>query len=63
MVEIAKIKSWLEATGWKPYKLGLMACANPYAVERIMSGTATVNTLRDVLRYIDAHPIQKGKGK
>jgi len=54
--DVQKIDAWLEATGTKEYRLGMMACANPKAVERIKSGSATVDTLRQVLQYIQENP-------
>lgn len=53
---VQKIDAWLKATDTKDYRLGLLACANPRAVERIRRGTATVQALRDVLDYIDRNP-------
>ena len=53
---IKKINDWLEATGTKDYRLGLLACANNHAVKRIRSGTGSVDSLCQVLRYIEENP-------
>lgn len=53
---IEKIDAWLKATGMKEYRLGLLACANNYAVSRIRSGKGSVESLRAVLRYIEENP-------
>ena len=57
--EIAKIDAWLEATGTKESRLGLLACANPHAVKRVRDGTARVETLRQLLDHIRIHPAPK----
>lgn len=49
---LQKIDAWLEKTGTPEYRLGLMACANPRAVERVRAGTARVDSLRQILDYI-----------
>ncbi len=50
------IDEWLAATGVPEYRLGLMACANPRAVERVRSGTARVDSLHAILEYIEKNP-------
>lgn len=54
--EIARIDEWLRATGTKEARLGLLACANAKALERVRDGTARINTLRELLDYIALHP-------
>lgn len=53
---IAKIDKWLAESGVKEYRLGLMACANGRAVERIRNGTASVSSLTAVLDHISRNP-------
>jgi hypothetical protein len=60
--DLAKIETWLTATGMEPSRLGALACANNYAVDRIRSGSARIETLHKVLAYIKANPA-KGSGK
>lgn len=55
-VEIERIEAWLEATGIKESRLGLLACANPRAIERIRAGSGSVKTLRAVLDHIERNP-------
>lgn len=50
--EIKRIETWLEASGMTKSRLGLLACANVRAVERVRNGTATIDTLRAVIDYI-----------
>lgn len=54
--EIGTIDRWLKATKMSESRLGLLSAANPRAVERIRDGTAQVETLRAVLRYIRLNP-------
>ncbi len=54
--ELATIDAWLEATGTAQSRLGLLACANPRAIERIRSGTASVRNLYLVLEHIKRNP-------
>lgn len=54
--EIRKIEEWLEATGTKPSRLGMLACANPRAVDRVMNGTGSVDSLRAIVDYIKRNP-------
>lgn len=58
--EIRKIDEWLKATGMKESRLGLLACANPRAVERVRNGTGSVDSLRALVEYIARNPVQKG---
>ena len=53
---ILKIDTWLKATKTKEYRLGLLACANPRAVERVRGGGGTVKALSQILDFIDANP-------
>lgn len=53
------IDAWLKRTGMLESRLGLLACANPYAVGRIRAGTARVETLNEVLNYIRRNPAQR----
>ena len=54
--EIAKIDAWLKATAVKESRLGLLACANPRAVERVRSGSGSVESLRALVEYIRQNP-------
>lgn len=56
------IDAWLAATGMKESRLGLLATANPRAIERIRSGDAKIKTLDAVLAYIMANPAPKKRG-
>ena len=57
-----KIDKWLKQTGMAESRLGLLACANARAVERVRGGTGSVATLQAILEYIEAHPA-RGNGK
>ena len=57
--QIAEIDRWLAATSVKPSRLGLLAAANPRAVDRIKDGSARVETLTAVLKYIRENPSGK----
>lgn len=57
-----RIDKWLKATGTKEYKLGLLACANVRAVQRVRDKSASIETLEAILDYIADHPA-KGNGK
>jgi|LNFM01.1.fsa_nt_gb hypothetical protein len=59
--QINRIDAWLKATGMKESRLGLLACANARAVERVRSGTGSVESLRQLVEYIDAHPLKSMK--
>ncbi len=56
-----EIEKWLKHTGMTESRLGLLAAANPRAVERIRDGTAQVATLQAVLKYIHNNPATKAK--
>lgn len=60
---IRKIETWLKATGVTPSRLGLLAAANPRAIERIRNGSATIETLRQVAAYVRANPARKEKSR
>lgn len=51
---IRKIESYLERTGIKESRLGLLACANPRAVARVRNKSASIETMEALLEYIDA---------
>jgi len=55
---IDQIDAYLKATGMPESRLGLLACANQRAVQRIREGTARVESLRAVLDYIQQHPLR-----
>ncbi len=57
--DIVKIDQWLDAVGAPFSRLGLLACANPHAVDRIKKGTASISTYKAVMRYIETHPPAK----
>lgn len=59
---VDKIDKWLKHTGMAESRLGLLACANARAVERVRNGSGSVATLQAILDYIDAHPA-RGNGK
>lgn len=65
MLELEKclrlVDLWLKATGMTPSRLGLLACANARAVERVRNGTGSVESLRQLIDYIDAHPLKRLK--
>ena len=50
------IDKWLAKTGMAEGRLGLLACANPKAIERIRTGRARIETLNAVLSYIKRNP-------
>ena len=52
---IKEIDAFLKASKMKEYRLGLLACANPRAVERVKSGKASVETLRAIIDYVREH--------
>lgn len=55
------INQWLKKTGTSESRLGLLAAANPRAVERIRNGSARIDTLNAVLSYIRANPAPRTK--
>lgn len=59
---IQKIEDWLEETGLPEYRLGLLSCANNHAVSRIRTGKGSINSLREVLKFIEANPADKFNG-
>lgn len=52
-VGIERIDAYLKQSGMKESRLGLLACANARAVQRVRDGSASVETLRQLLDYID----------
>lgn len=54
-----EIEKWLKQTKTKESRLGLLAAANPRAIGRIRNGTARVETLNAVLRYIRENPARR----
>lgn len=52
---IKEIDAFLKAKKMKPYRLGLLACANPKAVERVKSGKGSVETLKALVDYVREH--------
>lgn len=59
--EIRKIDDWLKVSGMTESRLGLLACANPRAVERVRNGTGSVDTLRALVDYIRRNPVSVDK--
>lgn len=59
--EIRRIDDWLKASGMTESRLGLLACANPRAVERVRNGTGSVDTLRALVDYIRRNPVSAAK--
>lgn len=57
--EIRKIDDWLKKSGMTESRLGLLACANPRAVERVRAGTGSVDTLRALVEYVSRNPQSK----
>jgi hypothetical protein len=53
---IIEIDEWLKLTGMKESRLGLLACANARAVERVRAGSGSVESLRALLDYIAKNP-------
>lgn len=52
---LREIEAFLRRTGMKASRLGLLACANPRAVERARDGSARVETLRALVEYVRTH--------
>lgn len=50
--EALEIAEWLKGAGVHASRLGSLSCANPKAVRSIYNGTATINTVSQVLAYI-----------
>ena len=57
--DIARIDAWLSETGMAESRLGMLACANQYVIERIRAGTARIASLHAVLNYIKEHPPER----
>lgn len=57
--EINRIDAYLKATGMKESRLGQLACANSRAVERVRNGSGSVESLRQLIDYINLHPLKK----
>ena len=55
---IKRIEAWLKASGIPESRLGLLACANARAVDRVRNGSGSVKTLRELLDYIARNPIR-----
>jgi hypothetical protein len=49
---IEEIEAWLKVSGMVESRLGLLACANPKALERVRDGSAQVKTLRQLVDYV-----------
>ena len=56
---IELIDEWLATTGTLESRLGLLACANARAVERVRRGSASVATQRALIAYITDHPTKQ----
>lgn len=59
--EIKRIEAYLAKSGMPESRLGLLACANARAIERVRNGSASIETLRAVLNYIAANPIREAR--
>ncbi len=53
---VKEIEDFLARTGMKESRLGLLACANPRAVERVRDGSARVETLRALVEFVRREP-------
>lgn len=53
---LKQIDDWLAESGMTPSRLGLLACANARAVDRVKAGSGSVASLEAILAYIEAHP-------
>ncbi len=53
---IDRIDKYLKTSGIKESRLGLLACANPRAVQRVRDKSASIETLESLLEYIESHP-------
>lgn len=56
---LKQMEDWLKATGMTPSRLGLLACANARAVDRVRAGSGSVASLEAILAYIEAHPARE----
>lgn len=54
--ELKRIDAWLEKSGMAESTLGLLACANARAVDRVRNGSGSVQSLRRLLKYISENP-------
>ena len=59
--EIKRIDDWLAKTGMNEGRLGMLACANQRAIERVRNGTASLETFRAVLDYIGRNPARSAR--
>lgn len=60
---VREIERWLQKTGIKESRLGLEAAANQRAVGRIRDGSARLDTLEAVLRFIRQNRPQRKRAK
>ena len=56
--EIKRIEAWLAKSGMAESTLGLLACANARAVERVRAGSGSVQSLRRLIKYISENPVK-----
>lgn len=54
--EIKKIDAWLEKADIPESRLGMLACANQRAIERIRNKKASIETFEAVMEYIRKNP-------
>ena len=59
--EIKRIEAYLAKSRIPESRLGLLACANARAVERIRNGSASIETLRAMLDYIAVNPVREAR--
>lgn len=50
--DIQKIEAFLISHGMTESRMGLLACGNPRAVERVRDGSARVETLRALVEFV-----------
>jgi hypothetical protein len=55
--EIKKIDAWLSKADMPESRLGMLACANQRAVDRIRKKKASLETFQAVLDYIKKNPV------
>ncbi len=60
-LSVEKIERWLKQTGMTESRLGLLACANPRAVQRVRDKTATLQTFEALLTYMERNPAKGAK--
>jgi hypothetical protein len=58
---VKDIDKWLRDSGMAESRLGLLACANARAIERIRNGSASIDTLNKVIAYIRKNPPRRKK--